>query len=147
MKTYQPRLNSYMTDQTSLNQLAADHFLLSRIVPLWHAERAWACELLKRAFSLNDAQEILQPAFRGRHQIPGTTWFFCTHGIGVDVYRTPEVGGIDFDFDKVEPDSWRLAIFLEKQANAGSLSYDMYQDLIEDEERLKAALARLFGTT
>jgi len=136
-----------MTDQVSPNQLADDHRLLSRIVPLWHAERAWACELLKRTFNLNDAQEILQPAFWERHPIPRTTWFYRTHGIGVDVYRTPDVGGIDFDFNKVEPDAWRLAIFLEKQVNAGSLSYGMYQDLIEDGERLEAALARLFETT
>ena len=118
--------------------------LVRAIIPLWHAEMAWAKELLKRAFDLNDAREIMGPEFRGRRQIPGTTWFYCTHGIGVDVYRTSAVGGIDFDFDKLDPDAWRLAIFLEKQVNEGSLSYEKYGQLIDDEDRLKVALDAIF---
>ena len=118
--------------------------LLRAVIPLWYAEMAWAKELLKRAFELNDAQEIMRPEFRGRRQIPGTTWFFRTHGIGVDVFRTSDVGGIDFDFDKLDPDSWRLAIFLEKQVNDGSLSYEKYGQLIDDEDRLKVALDAIF---
>lgn len=73
-----------------------------------------------------------------------TTWFFRTHGIGVDVFRTWNVGGIDFDFDKVDPDPWRLGIFLEKQLNAGSLSFEKYGKLIDDEERLKIAFDAVF---
>lgn len=120
--------------------------LIRALIPLWHAEMAWAKELLKRAFELHDAQEIMRPKFRGRRQIPGTTWFFRTHGIGVDVYRTSAVGGIDFDFDKLEPDPWRLAIFLEKQVNDGSLSYEKFGQLIDDEDRLKLALDSHFLT-
>lgn len=118
--------------------------LIRAIVPLWYAEMAWAKELLKRAFELDDAQEIMRPEFRGRRQIPGTTWFIRTHGIGVDVYRTSEVGGIDFDFDKPDPDPWRLARFLEKQVNEGSLSYEKYGQLIDDEDRLKVAFKAIF---
>jgi len=114
--------------------------LVRAAIPLWHAEMAWAKELLKRSFNLDDAEDIMRPEFRGRRQIPGTTWFYRTHGIGVDVYRTSEVGGIDFDFDKPNPDPWRLRIFLEKQVNEGSLLYEKYGELIDDEERLQAAL-------
>lgn len=124
--------------------LDEDARLLNNLVPLWHAEMAWANELLTRTFNLKRAQDILAPEYRGRKKIPGTNWFYRTHGIGVDVYRTPEVGGIDFDFDKPEPDAWRLGIFLARQVNAGSLSYESYRHLVEDEERLQAALQRFF---
>ena len=118
--------------------------LIREVVPLWHAEMAWAKELLKRSYKLEDAQDIMRGEFRGLQQIPGTTWFFRTHGIGVDVFRTWNVGGIDFDFDKVDPDPWRMGIFLEKQVNAGSLSFEKYGKLIDDEDRLKAAFNAMF---
>ena len=120
-----------------MNQAHAQ--LINNLVPLWYANMAWAKELLVRAFGLSDAQEILR-AHRGNHQIPGTCWFIRTHGVGVDIYKTPEVGGIDFDFDKPHPDEWRLKIFLMKQLNDGQLPYSEYKTLIEDEEALEAAI-------
>ena len=110
---------------------------IKNIIPLWYAQRAWAEELLKKAFSLNSAQEILQSHYRGRKSIPGTNWVYVTHGVGVDIYRTVEVGGIDFDFDKPDPDEWRLRIFFEKQYNEGNLPLAEYRELHEDEELLK----------
>ncbi|QYF92686.1 hypothetical protein KY495_18400 [Massilia sp. PAMC28688] len=133
-----------MVQTNSLPNLNEDVRLLRGIIPLWHAEMAWAKELLKRSFDLDDPQDILRREFRGTHQIPGTTWFFYTHGIGVNVYRTSDVGGIDFDFDKNDPDAWRLAIFLEKQVNDGTLSFEKYRHLVDDDERLKAALDAIF---
>ncbi len=119
--------------------------LLKHLIPLWYAEMAWAKELLVRAFQLERAEDILRPEFRGRRQIPGTTWFIRTHGIGVDVYKTLEVGGIDFDFDKPDPDAWRLRLFFEKQVNAGVLLYETYRELMEDEELLQKAITELLG--
>ena len=119
--------------------------LLRSLIPLWYAEMAWAKELLVRAFQLERAEDILRSEFLGRRQVPGTTWFIRTHGIGVDVYKTPEVGGIDFDFDKPDPDEWRLRIFFEKKVNAGDLSYETYHELIEDEELLQSAITELLG--
>jgi hypothetical protein len=78
--------------------------LIKFAIPLWYAEMAWAKELIKYAFNLENAEHILRKEFRGRKQVPGTSWYIRTHGIGVDVYKTPEVGGIDFDFDKPDPD-------------------------------------------
>jgi hypothetical protein len=64
-----------------------DHIkLISGIIPLWYANVAWAKELLVRAFALSKADEILRAEYRGRRQIPGTSWFIRTHGIGVDIY-------------------------------------------------------------
>jgi hypothetical protein len=133
-----------MIHSANLPDTDEDIRLIREVIPLWHAEMAWAKELLKRAFKLEDAQDIMRREFRGLHQIPGTTWFFRTHGIGVDVFRTWNVGGIDFDFDKVDPDPWRLGIFLEKQMNAGSLSFEKYGKLIDDEERLKTVFNAMF---
>ncbi len=108
-----------------------------KIIPLWYAQKAWAEELLKRTFSLEKAEDILQSNYRGRKSIPGTNWMYVTHGIGVDIYRTADVGGIDFDFDKPDPDEWRLRIFFEKQYNEGNLPLPEYRELYEDEGLLK----------
>ena len=110
--------------------------LVRNLIPLWHANMAWAKVLLTSAFGLTDPQEILRPDRRGIHQVPGTVWFIRTHGIGVDLFKTPDVGGIDFDFDKPNPDEWRLKIFFEKQLNDGQLPYQQYRELAEDEELL-----------
>jgi hypothetical protein len=98
---------------------------IQKIIPLWYAHKVWAEELLVRAFNLESVQDnILKSEFRGCHQIPGTNWMYRTHGVGVDIYRTADVGGIDFDFDKPDHDEWRLIIFFEKQYNEGSLPPD-----------------------
>lgn len=114
--------------------------LVLAAIPLWHAQMAWAKELIKRSFNLEHPEDILLHKNRGRRAIPGTTWFLCTHGIGVDVYKTPDVGGIDFDFDKPNPDPWRMQIFIERQVNEGNLPYEAFQQLLADEEKLKFAI-------
>lgn len=110
---------------------------IRRIIPLWYAQRVWAEELLKRSFDLASADEILQSAYRGRKPIPGTNWMYVTHGVGIDIYRTADVGGIDFDFDKPDPDEWRLRVFFEKQYNEGNLPLAEYRELYEDEGLLQ----------
>ncbi|MBP0656647.1 hypothetical protein J8J20_22495, partial [Mycobacterium tuberculosis] len=59
----------------------------------------------------------------------------------VDIYKAPGVGGIDFDFDKVDPDEWRLARFIEAQVNDGQLPYAAYRILLDDEQAFKSAVA------
>lgn len=119
--------------------------LIKNLIPLWYAEKKWAEELLTRALNLEVADDILQGQNRGNKQIPGTNWFYRTHGIGVDVYRTEEVGGIDFDFGKDNPDPWRLRIFFEKQYNAGNLSYEKYKHLFEDEELVESVINKVLS--
>ena len=113
---------------------------IKKIIPLWYAHRAWAEELLVKSFGLESAQDILKSENRGRKEIPGTNWMFVTHGVGVDIYRTADVGGIDFDFDKPDPDEWRLRIFFEKQYNEGNLPLKEYRELYEDEGLLQCAV-------
>ncbi|HET9956932.1 MAG TPA: hypothetical protein VFQ61_20690 [Polyangiaceae bacterium] len=72
------------------------------------------------------------------------TWYYRTHGAGVDIDRGVVCGGIDFDFDKIEPDPWRLRIFVEKQVNAGTLNAE-YAELVQDEDRFDAAARELLG--
>jgi len=119
-----------------------DDALVKQLIPLWYAERKWAEELLCRCFLLRQPEDILREGERGvGHSIPGTNWMYRAHGIGVDIYKTDSAGGIDFDFDKPDPDEWRLRIFAEKQYHCGNLCYRSYRDLIEEEERLKKAIA------
>lgn len=113
---------------------------IKKIIPLWYAQRKWAEELLEQAFQLEKAENILQQEYRGAHPIPGTNWMYRTHGIGVDIYRTADVGGIDFDFNKVAPDEWRLRLFFEKQYNEGNLPLADYRELYEDEGLLQCTI-------
>jgi hypothetical protein len=110
---------------------------IKKIIPLWYAHKAWAEMLLIKAFNLENAQDILKQEFRGNYPIPGTNWMYRTHGVGVDIYRTADVGGIDFDFDKPDPDEWRLRVFFEKQYNEGNLPLNEYRELYEDEGLLQ----------
>ncbi len=114
---------------------------VSAAIPLWYAQMTWAKELIVRGFDLGTAEDILRKENRGFRLVPGTTWYIRTHGVGVDVFKTPEVGGIDFDFDKPDPDPWRMQIFIERQVNDGNLPYEVYRDLLDDEELMKKAIA------
>ncbi|WP_019028303.1 DUF6896 domain-containing protein [Colwellia piezophila] len=110
---------------------------IRKIIPLWYAQRKWAEELLIQSFQLEKVEDILHEEHRGRKPIPGTNWMYSTNGIGVDIYRTANVGGIDFNFDKVEPDEWRLRLFFEKQYNEGNLPFAEYRKLYENEDLLQ----------
>ena len=114
--------------------------LVRQAIPLWYAQVAWAKELLTRSFNLDNAEDILRPENRHLQQIQNTCWFVRPHGIGVDIFKTPDVGGIDFDFDKPNPDPWRLVIFIERQVNDGQLKYEAYRALVNDEELMKQAV-------
>src|SRR5688572_17353378 len=70
--------------------------LVRQAIPLWYANVAWAKELLVRTFGLADPQAILSGEHRRLQAIPNTCWFVRPHGIGVDIFKSPEVGGIDF---------------------------------------------------
>ena len=115
--------------------------LVRQAIPLWYANVAWAKELLVRTFGLADPQDILSGEHRRFQTIPNTCWFVRPHGIGVDIFKSPEVGGIDFDFDKPDPDEWRLTLFIERQVNDGQLSYAAYRELVDDEQLLKQAVS------
>jgi hypothetical protein len=119
---------------------AQDLELVRQLVPHWYAWRRWAEELLCRVYSLERVEHIARTNRRGaRHPIPGSNWTYRAHGVGVDVDRGINGGGIDFDFDKPDPDTWRLRLFAEKQLNAGNLPFDLYRPLLDDERRFEAA--------
>ncbi|MBN2161775.1 MAG: hypothetical protein JXR25_10185 [Pontiellaceae bacterium] len=117
--------------------------LVKNLIGLWYAERAWAEELLKRSFNLNHAYEVLGLGLEEDYRIPGTHWYCRPHGVGVDIYSAGDVGGIDFDFDKPEPDAWRLMIFLQKQFEIENLDRDLYQELYECDDHIELLLKGL----
>jgi hypothetical protein len=125
-----------MPPQPSLDR---DVALLRALLPHWHATRRWAEELLVRALGLRDAREVLKPEHRGLKYLPGSLWFYRTHGLGVNLDRGLACGGIDFDFDQFIPDPWRLRLFTEKQLNAGNLPALDYLPLFDDEDRFVRA--------
>lgn len=110
--------------------------LIKNLIPLWYAMRRWAEDILCRTLGLESSIEVLAPENRGKKAICGTNWVYCTHGLGVNIYKTEDVGGIDFDFNEPDPDPWRLKIFFKRQYNDGILSYELYRELFEDEELL-----------
>lgn len=117
----------------------SDKELALVIIKLWYEKKAWAEQLLKESPGLSGASDVISEPYRGRHSIPGTEWFYCTHGMGVDIYKPHNKGGIDFDFCQLHPDLWRLRIFLVKQYNDGQLIKRLYRPLMQDEQRWKIA--------
>ncbi len=119
--------------------------LIKKIIPLWYSQKSWAEGLLKRTFGLEKAEDVLTSQYRGFKEIPGTNWTYRTHGVGVDISNIEDAGGIDFDFDKPDPDEWRLLIFFERQYNDGNIPHAEYHHLFADENLLKAAIKGALG--
>jgi len=114
--------------------------LIRRLIPHWYARRAEFQRLIIQSFDLKRINDFLSI---GRHtkpiQIPGTPWFCWQHGIGVRIARQDETGGIDFDFDKPDPDAWRLRDFAERQIEENAEDADLLRSLAADHERFDRA--------
>ncbi len=118
-----------------------DEVLARELFAFWHATRAWAEAMLVEVLGVKEPVEVLGAERRGRFRIGHTNWYYRTHGLGVDVGKEDESDGIDFDFDKPQPDLWRLRIFAEKQLVAGNLRAMDYEPLLRDEGRFEVAVA------
>ncbi len=116
----------------------SDPDLIKLLIPHWYATRVWAEILLVKTFGFSQASDVLLASNRGRKPIPGSEWYYRTHGAGVEVTCEGNRGGIDFDFDKVAPDPWRLEDFARKQLNAKCLPV-VYQPIVTDHSRFDAA--------
>ncbi len=129
-----------------MNESASrDIELVRQLAPQWYASRRWAEELLCRGFGLTDPSDILRDRNKNPNRIvPGTNWRVQVHGIGVNIDRGIACGGIDFDFDKPDPDLWRLKRFAEKQLNVGNIPIADYFNLINEEDRFDAAFRAAF---
>lgn len=119
--------------------------LVQQVVVLWYAYRAWGAELIQRSFSLDKPEDILEPPNRGCRQVPGTAWYVRTHGHGVDIFKKPDVGGVDFDFGTPQPASWQLMRFVEKQIRDGTLPRQPYEQLLADARKLSTTLSQVEG--
>ena len=124
-----------MTDEDAVRYLVAR----------WHESRTWAERLLCEQLSLQSPQQILDPPYRGNRPIPGTLWSYRTHGLGVEVSRPGNSGGIDFDFRVTGPDVWSLRDFLVKQYNAGILEKRLFRPLLEDAVRWDVAVSSVLS--
>ena len=120
-----------MTDREHVDSLAER----------WRQRRAWAESLLLDRLQLDDLRDIFRLGRAVERDVPGTEWKYKTHGIGVRVYRPDEMGGIDFDLDKPDPDGWRLHDFARRQVEDGELSEEVYERVFADDRRLERVLA------
>jgi hypothetical protein len=109
-------------------------------IPLGYAQIAWAKEFIVRSFGLQRADDIISRELCGVSAILGTLWFIRTYVIGVYIFNTRDLGSIDLDFDKPDPDPWRMQIFIERRVNHGNLPYEPYRELINDEGRMKQTI-------
>jgi hypothetical protein len=58
----------------------------------------------------------------------------------VDIFKSTNVGGIDFDFDNPRPDEWRLKLLFEKLLADGQIPYEEVADFADDEDALDSAI-------
>ena len=121
-----------------------DDKLVADLVALWHQTRAWAEQLLSDTFDLSDANEFLPTIAYSdiprSGQFPDSPWLYRVHGIGIDVAKSNNCGGIDFDFDKPNVDRWRLREFMVKQLNDGAIPMRYYRPLLQDADRWSSAM-------
>ncbi len=114
----------------------------NELIKKWYQARQWAEAFLCASLKLENANDILRSEHRGKRRIHGTDWQYRTHGIGVEISKSGNKGGIDFDFDKLEPDQWRLREFMIKQLNDGTLLKKIYRPLMQDENRFSLAFEK-----
>jgi len=104
------------------------------LIGSWHSTKCWAESLICKHLDIETASDILGQEYRGKKQLSDTSWYYRTHGVGVDISKKGNKGGIDFDFDKGFPDSYRLRGFMIKQFNDGKLIKKYYRELLQDEK-------------
>ena len=107
---------------------------IKALISSWYSTRAWAEKMLCNHLELENANDVLLSENRGNKKLGNTEWYFRTHGVGVDIYKPDNKGGIDFDFDKTDPDVWRLKGFLIKQLNDGKLTKKHYKNFLHNQE-------------
>lgn len=107
---------------------------MKELVTKWHESKKWAQCFICEKLNITNPRDILLPENRGRRQFPETEWFYRTHGLGVDIFKDNNKGGIDFDFDSEGINSFKLRIFMIKQLNDGKLTKRHYKKLLNDTE-------------
>ena len=132
---------------TQINQMAdvpSDDRLVADLIALWHETRSWAEKLLCDTFDLQHVDDFMPSLARKgtprTGQFPDSPWSYRVHGIGIDISKPNNRGGIDFDFDKPHIDRWRLREFMVKQLNDGSIPTRFYRPLMQDSGRWSAAM-------
>jgi len=109
------------------------------LIERWHSTKAWAECLICEYLNVANASDILLAEYRGKKRFGDSDWFYRTHGIGVDISKKGNKGGIDFDFGKEQPDSYRLREFMIKQLNDGGLTKKYYRELLQNKQLWKDA--------
>ena len=107
------------------------------LVEIWRSTKAWAERLICEHLNVANAADILLAEHRGKNRLGNSDWFYRTHGVGVDISKNGNKGGIDFDFGQNHPDSYRLREFMIKQLNDGGLTKRHYRELLKNKQLWK----------
>ena len=110
---------------------------VQKLIEDWYIVRRWAERFLCDQLGLSSVEQISEPHLRGIRRVADTEWWYRTHGIGVDLFKEGNHGGIDFDFEQPDPDIYRMHSFMVKQYNDGSLTKKYFQSLLQDDEKWK----------
>ena len=121
-----------------------DDRLIADLIALWHETRSWAERLLCDTFDLQHANDFLPTSARTdiprSGKFPDSPWCYRVHGIGIDISKPNNRGGIDFDFEKPNVDRWRLREFMVKQLNDAVIPTRHYRPLVQDADRWSRAM-------
>ena len=127
-----------------MSNVPDDAALVADLVARWYQTRAWAEQLLCDTFDLPNVNDCLPTMAHSdiprSGQFPDTPWHYRVHGIGIDIAKPNNCGGIDFDFDKPDVDRWRLREFMVKQLNDGAIPKRYYRPLLQDAGRWSSAM-------
>lgn len=130
--------------KVQMADVPSDDRLIADLIALWHETRFWAEELLCDTFDLQNIDDFIPTLILNGTprigQFPNSPWAYRVHGIGIDISKPNNRGGIDFDFDNPHIDRWRLREFMVKQLNDGSIPTRFYRPLVQDSDRWSAAM-------
>lgn len=129
-------------------EIPSENVLVEQLIERWHNIRMWAEQLICETFGLKCAAEILERPEIPRYGSFGESdWEYMVHGVGINISKRNNQGGIDFDFNKPLPDQDRLREFMIKQVNAGSVARRHYRPLLQDADRWAKATNAVLETS
>lgn len=117
----------------------SDIEFLQSLLSDWDETKQWAELTICDTLNLANASDVLQTEYRGKHQIGETEWFYRTHGIGVDISKLGNKGGIDFDFGEEFPCRFKFRDFMVKQMNDGKIPKKVCREFLQDHKRWQEA--------
>ena len=106
---------------------------VKQLIELWYPTKRKTEELFCKCLNLKKASDAFLNLDCKSARLGETEWHYSMHGSGVIVYKGGDKskGGLDSDFDKPDPDSYRLRTMMINQFNDGQLKKKDYRNLLK----------------